>query len=318
VLVTGGAGFLGSHLCDRLIEQGHDVLCVDNFYTGTKDNVAALFASPYFELVRHDITFPLYIEVDSIYNLACPASPMHYQHDPVQTTKTSVHGAINMLGLAKRVGARILQASTSEVYGDPSVHPQKESYWGNTNPIGPRSCYDEGKRCAETLFFDYHRQHQLSIKVARIFNTYGPRMHPNDGRVVSNFIIQALQNAPITIYGDGSQSRSFCYVDDLVDGLLRMMETGPGLTGPINLGNPHEFTISELARKIIDLTNSNSELSYKPLPSDDPRQRCPDIARARSELGWEPKVDLAEGLATTIAYFEEQLREGRWRSIGGR
>jgi UDP-glucuronate decarboxylase len=317
VLVTGGAGFLGSHLCDRLIEQGQDVLCVDNFYTGTKDNIAALFGSPFFELVRHDITFPLYLEVDSIYNLACPASPRHYQHDPVQTTKTSVHGAINMLGLAKRVGARILQASTSEVYGDPSVHPQKETYWGNTNPIGLRACYDEGKRCAETLFFDYYRQHRVPIRVARIFNTYGPRMHPNDGRVISNFIMQALRNEPITIYGDGAQTRSFCYVDDMIDGLLSLMDAKPELTGPINLGNPNEFTIVELAETIIELTNSASELSNKPLPGDDPRQRCPDISRARSELNWKPAVQLREGLEPTIAYFETKLRDGRWPAIGG-
>ncbi len=317
VLVTGGAGFLGSHLCDRLIEQGQDVLCVDNFYTGTKDNIAALFGSPFFELVRHDITFPLYLEVDSIYNLACPASPRHYQHDPVQTTKTSVHGAINMLGLAKRVGARILQASTSEVYGDPSVHPQKETYWGNTNPIGLRACYDEGKRCAETLFFDYYRHHRVPIRVARIFNTYGPRMHPNDGRVISNFIMQALRNEPITIYGDGAQTRSFCYVDDMIDGLLSLMDAKPELTGPINLCNPNEFTIVELAETIIELTNSASELSNKPLPGDDPRQRCPDISRARSELNWKPAVQLREGLEPTIAYFETKLRDGRWPAIGG-
>lgn len=292
------------------------MLCVDNFYTGTKDNISALFDSPFFELIRHDVTFPLYVEVDVIYNLACPASPIHYQHDPVQTTKTSVHGAINMLGLAKRVGARILQASTSEVYGDPSVHPQEESYWGNTNPIGLRACYDEGKRCAETLFFDYYRQHGVPIKVARIFNTYGPRMHPNDGRVVSNFIVQALRNEAITIYGDGSQSRSFCYVDDLIDGMLQLMETPSGFTGPVNLGNPDEFTITELAETIVELTNSGSKLSYKSLPSDDPRQRCPDISRARNELNWEPKVTLHEGLKPTVAYFETQLREGNWRSIG--
>jgi len=277
-----------------------------------------LLDNPFFELIRHDVTFPLYVEVDRIFNLACPASPVHYQYDPVQTTKTSVHGAINMLGLAKRVGARILQASTSEVYGDPSVHPQEETYWGNTNPIGLRACYDEGKRCAETLFFDYHRQHRVPIKVARIFNTYGPRMHPNDGRVVSNFIVQALCNKPITIYGDGTQSRSFCYVDDLVDGLLRLMDTTPPITGPINLGNPNEFSITELAETVVGLTNSISELKHEPLPSDDPRQRCPDIGRARKELGWEPKVELEQGLKTTIAYFETQLREGKWRSIGAR
>jgi UDP-glucuronate decarboxylase len=292
-------------------------LCVDNLYTGTKDNITALFDSPFFELIRHDVTFPLYVEVDRIFNLACPASPMHYQHDPVQTTKTSVHGAINMLGLAKRVGARILQASTSEVYGDPDQHPQKETYWGNTNPIGLRACYDEGKRCAETLFFDYYRQHRVPIKVARIFNTYGPRMHPNDGRVVSNFIVQALCNEPITIYGDGTQSRSFCYVDDLIDGLLHLMDTAPAVTGPINLGNPNEFTITELAEAVVELTNSSSELKHKALPSDDPRQRCPDIGRARTELEWEPKVGLEEGLKATITYFESQMREGKWRSIGG-
>jgi len=289
---------------------------VDNFYTGSKDNIAALFDSPYFELIRHDVTFPLYIEVDRIFNLACPASPMHYQNDPVQTTKTSVHGAINMLGLAKRVGARILQASTSEVYGDPSVHPQTESYWGNTNPIGLRACYDEGKRCAETLFFDYHRQHAVPIKVARIFNTYGSRMHPNDGRVVSNFIIQALRGKPITIYGDGSQSRSFCHVDDLIEGLLRFMDTRAEVTGPMNLGNPDEFTILELAQAVIELTNSDSTIEYKTLPSDDPRQRCPDIAHARDALDWEPKTALREGLGATIAYFENQLTAGRWRAIG--
>jgi len=289
---------------------------VDNFYTGSKDNITALFDSPYFELIRHDVTFPLYIEVDRIFNLACPASPMHYQNDPVQTTKTSVHGAINMLGLAKRVGARILQASTSEVYGDPSVHPQTESYWGNTNPIGLRACYDEGKRCAETLFFDYHRQHAVPIKVARIFNTYGSRMHPNDGRVVSNFIIQALRGKPITIYGDGSQSRSFCHVDDLVEGLLRFMDTRAEVTGPMNLGNPDEFTILELAQAVIELTNSDSTIEYKTLPSDDPRQRCPDIAHARDALDWEPKTALREGLGATIAYFENQLTAGRWRAIG--
>lgn len=289
---------------------------MDNFYTGSKDNIAALFDSPYFELIRHDVTFPLYIEVDRIFNLACPASPMHYQNDPVQTTKTSVHGAINMLGLAKRVGARILQASTSEVYGDPSVHPQTESYWGNTNPIGLRACYDEGKRCAETLFFDYHRQHAVPIKVARIFNTYGSRMHPNDGRVVSNFIIQALRGKPITIYGDGSQSRSFCHVDDLIEGLLRFMDTRAEVTGPMNLGNPDEFTILELAQAVIELTNSDSTIEYKTLPSDDPRQRCPDIAHARDALDWEPKTALREGLGATIAYFENQLTAGRWRAIG--
>ncbi|MGD9601967.1 MAG: UDP-glucuronic acid decarboxylase family protein, partial [Gammaproteobacteria bacterium] len=288
VLVTGGAGFLGSHLCEALLDAGHEVLCVDNYFTGSKDNIAHLLARPTFELMRHDVTFPLYVECDEIYNLACPASPVHYQFNPVQTVKTSVHGAINMLGLAKRVRARIFQASTSEVYGDPSVHPQEESYWGNTNPIGLRACYDEGKRCAETLFFDYHRQHALRIKVARIFNTYGPRMHPNDGRVVSNFIVQALRNEPITLYGDGSQTRSFCYVDDLIRGFLAFMGTGDDVIGPINLGNPAEFTIGELARLVIELTGSRSALTCRPLPSDDPRQRCPDIARARAQLGWEP------------------------------
>ena len=303
VLVTGGAGFLGSHLCERLLEQGSDVICVDNFFTGTKDNIAHLMANSHFELVRHDVTFPLYVEVDEIYNLACPAAPIHYQFDPVQTTKTSVHGAINMLGLAKRVKAKILQASTSEVYGDPQVHPQVESYWGNVNPIGPRSCYDEGKRCAETLFFDYHRQHSLRIKVARIFNTYGPRMHPNDGRVVSNFIVQALKGAPLTIYGDGGQTRSFCYVDDLVEALVRLMATRDGFTGPLNLGNPGEFTILELARKVIALTRSKSRIVRKKLPADDPRQRQPDIALARRQLAWEPAVGLEAGLKKTIAYF---------------
>jgi UDP-glucuronate decarboxylase len=313
ILVTGGAGFLGSHLCDRLLEAGHDVLCVDNFFTGTKDNLKHLFDHPHFELMRHDVTFSLYVEVDEIYNLACPASPIHYQHDPVQTTKTSVHGAINMLGLAKRVKARIFQASTSEVYGDPEVHPQAESYWGRVNPIGPRSCYDEGKRCAETLFFDYHRQHGLDIKVARIFNTYGPRMHPNDGRVVSNFIMQALRNEPITLYGDGTQSRSFCYVDDLIEGFLRLMQTPKGFTGPVNLGNPGEFTMIELAEAIRDLTGSRSELVHRPLPADDPRQRQPDIRLAREHLGWEPKIPLREGLEPTISYFERLLSEGSER-----
>jgi UDP-glucuronate decarboxylase len=308
VLVTGGAGFLGSHLSDRLLEQGHEVLCVDNFFTGTKRNLEHLHNHPRFELVRHDVTFPLYLEVDEIYNLACPASPVHYQHDPVQTTKTSVHGAINMLGLAKRLRCRILQASTSEVYGDPKVHPQREDYWGHVNPIGPRSCYDEGKRCAETLFFDYHRQHQLEIKVARIFNTYGPRMHPADGRVVSNFIVQALKGEPITIYGDGSQTRSFCFVDDLVDGLIRLMESPADFTGPVNLGNPREFTIAELAEMTIKKTGSASTLTYCELPADDPVQRQPDIALARSRLGWEPKVPLEEGLTHTIAYFEDLFR----------
>src|SRR3954452_962602 len=295
VLVTGGAGFLGSHLCERLLAEGHDVLCVDNYFTGTKRNVAHLMGNPMFELMRHDVTFPLYVEVDQIYNLACPASPIHYQHDPVQTTKTSVHGAINMLGLAKRVGARILQASTSEVYGDPTVHPQKEEYWGNVNPIGIRSCYDEGKRCAETLFFDYHRQHDVQIKVARIFNTYGPRMHPADGRVVSNFIMQALSGEAITIYGDGEQTRSFCYVDDLIDGFVRLIDSPAEVTGPINLGNPTEFTIRELAETIIEMTGSKSEIVEKPLPADDPRQRQPNIDKARSLLGWQPTVALGDG-----------------------
>ena len=305
ILVTGAAGFLGSHLCDRLLRDGHFVLAVDNFFTGTKQNVEHLLSNPDFELMRHDITFPLYVEVDEIYNLACPASPIHYQYDPVQTTKTSVHGAINMLGLAKRVRAKIFQASTSEVYGDPKVHPQTEDYWGHVNPIGYRSCYDEGKRCAETLFFDYHRQHKLRIKVARIFNTYGPRMHPADGRVVSNFIIQALKGQPITIYGDGSQTRSFCYVDDLVAGLIALMETGPDVTGPINIGNPREFTVRELAEKVIDMTGSGSTLVEEPLPQDDPKQRQPDIAKARRDLGWEPKVPLEQGLERTIDYFRE-------------
>ena len=303
VMVTGGAGFLGSHLCERLLGLGNDVLCVDNFYTGTKDNVAHLLQNPKFELMRHDVTFPLYVEVDEIYNLACPASPVHYQFDPVQTTKTSVHGAINMLGLAKRLKAKILQASTSEVYGDPQVHPQPEGYWGHVNPIGIRSCYDEGKRCAETLFFDYHRQHQLRIKVARIFNTYGPRMHPNDGRVVSNFIVQALRGEPITVYGDGSQTRSFCYVDDLVTGLIALMGTEDSFTGPVNIGNPGEFTILQLAEKAIALTGSASQIIRKPLPSDDPLQRQPDLTLARAKLGWEPRVALDEGLKLTAAYF---------------
>ena len=303
VMVTGGAGFLGSHLCERLLGLGNDVLCVDNFYTGTKDNVAHLLPNPKFELMRHDVTFPLYVEVDEIYNLACPASPVHYQFDPVQTTKTSVHGAINMLGLAKRLKAKILQASTSEVYGDPQVHPQPEGYWGHVNPIGIRSCYDEGKRCAETLFFDYHRQHQLRIKVARIFNTYGPRMHPNDGRVVSNFIVQALRGEPITVYGDGSQTRSFCYVDDLITGLIALMGTEDSFTGPVNIGNPGEFTILQLAEKAIALTGSASQIIRKPLPSDDPLQRQPDLTLARAKLGWEPCVALDEGLKLTAAYF---------------
>ncbi len=307
ILVTGGAGFLGSHLCDRLIAAGHDVLCVDNFYTGAKRNVEHLMGHSRFELMRHDVTFPLYVEVDEIYNLACPASPIHYQHDPVQTTKTSVHGAINMLGLAKRLKARIFQASTSEVYGDPAVHPQPESYWGHVNPIGPRSCYDEGKRCAETLFFDYYRQHALDIKVARIFNTYGPRMHPDDGRVVSNFIVQALKGQPVTIYGDGSQTRSFCYVDDLIDGFVRLMATPKGVTGPINLGNPGEFSMLELARHVIEMTGSKSKLTFKPLPQDDPKQRRPDITRAVAELDWRPKVQLNVGLRKTIDYFDELL-----------
>lgn len=306
-LVTGGAGFLGSHLCDRLLADGHDVLCVDNYYTGGKRNIAHLFTHPYFELMRHDVTFPLYVEVDRIYNLACPASPVHYQHDPVQTTKTSVHGAINMLGLAKRLRARILQASTSEVYGDPEIHPQTESYWGRVNPIGFRSCYDEGKRCAETLFFDYHRQHHLQIKVVRIFNTYGPRMHPDDGRVVSNFIVQALRGQDITLYGDGQQTRSFCYVDDLIDALLRMMDSPADFTGPVNIGNPQEHTMLELAEKILALTGGKSKLVHKPLPADDPRQRRPDIALAERALDWRPRIDIDEGLRRTIAYFRQLL-----------
>lgn len=304
ILVTGGAGFLGSHLCERLLAEGNEVICADNYFTGSKENVAHLLNNPYFELIRHDVTFPLYIEVDQIYNLACPASPVHYQHDPVQTTKTSVHGAINMLGLAKRVKARIFQASTSEVYGDPEVHPQPEEYWGRVNPIGIRSCYDEGKRCAETLFFDYYRQHNLDIKVARIFNTYGPRMHPNDGRVVSNFIVQALKGQDITIFGDGSQTRSFCYVDDLIEGFIRLMNTEPGFTGPVNLGNPGEFTMLELAEKVIELTGSNSKLTFMPLPQDDPKQRQPNIELAKEKLGWEPKVNLEAGLKKTIDYFK--------------
>jgi UDP-glucuronate decarboxylase len=309
VLVTGGAGFLGSHLIDRLIGQGHEVLCADNLFTGTKRNIDHLAGHPRFEFLRHDVTFPLFVEVDEIYNLACPASPVHYQHDPIQTTKTSVHGAINMLGLAKRLRCRIFQASTSEVYGDPSVHPQTEDYWGNVNPIGPRSCYDEGKRCAETLFFDYHRQVGLDIKVARIFNTYGPRMHPADGRVVSNFILQALRGEPITLYGDGAQTRSFCYVDDLVEGFLRFMDTGADLPGPINLGNPNEFTIRQLAELAIELTGSSSTLVNLPLPQDDPKQRQPDISKARQYLGWEPTVELREGLTRTIDYFRKLLPE---------
>ncbi len=310
ILVTGGAGFIGSHLCERLLAQGQDVLCVDNFYTGGKHNIRPLLDQPYFELARHDVTFPLYVEVDEIYNLACPAAPIHYQFDPVQTTKTSVHGAINMLGLAKRLRVPILQASTSEVYGDPEVHPQTEEYWGKVNPIGPRSCYDEGKRCAETLFFDYRRQHRLSIKVARIFNTYGPRMHVHDGRVVSNFIVQALRGEPITIYGDGSQTRSFCYVDDLVDALVRLMATPDAVTGPINLGNPAEMTVKALAERVVALTGSRSKIEYRPLPQDDPRQRQPDIARARETLGWAPTTPLEEGLAKTVAYFDQLLKSG--------
>jgi len=307
IMVTGGAGFLGSHLCERLLADGHDVLCVDNFYSGTKDNVVHLLANPHFELMRHDVTFPLYVEVDEIYNLACPASPIHYQRDPVQTTKTSVHGAINVLGLAKRTKARIFQASTSEVYGDPEVHPQDESYWGRVNPIGIRSCYDEGKRCAETLFFDYHRQHKVDIRVARIFNTYGPRMHPNDGRVVSNFIVQALRGEDITLFGDGSQTRSFCYVDDLIEAFVRFMDLDPGVTGPVNLGNPGEFTIRELAERVLALVGGKSRLVMRPLPQDDPRQRQPDITLARQLLDWEPKVPLEQGLERTVAHFRKVL-----------
>lgn len=309
ILVTGGAGFLGSHLCEKLLGLGHDVLCIDNYYTGRRANVAHLMGNARFEVMRHDVTFPLYVEVDQIYNLACPASPIHYQHDPVQTTKTSVHGAINMLGLAKRLGAKILQASTSEIYGDPLVHPQTEDYWGNVNSIGPRSCYDEGKRCAETLFFDYYRQHGLRIKVARIFNTYGPRMHPQDGRVVSNFIMQSLNNQPITIFGDGTQTRSFCYVSDLIDGLIRLMETDDGFIGPVNIGNPVEMTMQELAEKVIALTGSSSKLDYLPLPQDDPVQRQPDISLAREKLGWEPAVKLDQGLAATVDYFAKLNQE---------
>jgi len=308
ILITGGAGFIGSHLCERLVKSGNEVLCVDNYFTGTKKNIAHLLDEPLFEVMRHDVTFPLYVEVERIFNLACPASPVHYQFDPVQTTKTSVHGAINMLGLAKRVRARILQASTSEVYGDPEVHPQPESYWGRVNPIGIRSCYDEGKRCAETLFFDYFRQHELNIKVIRIFNTYGPRMHPNDGRVVSNFIVQALRGEPITVYGDGKQTRSFCYVDDLVEGMLRMMDTETGFTGPVNLGNPGEFTMIELAEMVIRLVGSKSKLVHRDLPQDDPKQRKPDISLAKSKLTWEPKVNLEDGLKETIAYFKRTLQ----------
>jgi len=309
ILVTGGAGFLGSHLCERLIGDGHDVLCADNYFTGRKDNIAHLLSNPHFEAMRHDICFPLYVEVDEIYNLACPASPIHYQHDPVQTTKTSVSGAINMLGLAKRLRAKIFQSSTSEVYGDPNVHPQREEYRGNVNPIGPRACYDEGKRCAETLFFDYLRQHKLRIRVARIFNTYGPRMHPNDGRVVSNFIVQALKGEPITIYGDGSQTRAFCYVDDMIEGFVRLMAAPDDVTGPINLGNPVETTVGELAHTIIAMTGSSAKLEHRPLPVDDPVQRCPDISRARERLGWQPRIPLETGLQRTIAYFDRMLTE---------
>jgi len=311
ILVTGGAGFIGSHLCARLLAEGQEVLCVDNFYTGSRENLLPLLNNPRFEMLRHDVTLPLFVEVDQIYNLACPASPVHYQFDPVQTTKTSVHGAINVLGLAKRLKCRVLQASTSEVYGDPEVHPQTEDYWGHVNPVGYRSCYDEGKRCAETLFFDYYRQHKVEIKVARIFNTYGPNMHPNDGRVVSNFIVQALLNRPITIYGEGQQTRSFCFVDDLVDGLIRLMASPADVTGPINLGNPHEFTIRELATSVIELTNSSSKLEFFPMPPDDPRQRKPDITRAQTQLGWQPRVQLREGLIRAIAYFERMVREQR-------
>ena len=307
ILVTGGAGFLGSHLCERLVAEGNEVICLDNYYTGSKNNIVHLMSNKNFELLRHDICFPLYVEVDEIYNLACPASPIHYQYDPVQTTKTSVHGSINMLGLAKRQNAKIFQASTSEVYGDAEIHPQNESYWGRVNPIGPRSCYDEGKRCAETLFFDYYRQHKLKIKIARIFNTYGPRMHPNDGRVVSNFIIQALTNKDITIYGDGKQTRSFCFVDDLINAMLLIMDTGDDFTGPINIGNPNEFTIQELAEKIVELTNSNSQIIFKPLPEDDPKQRKPDISIAKEKINWEPKTNLDVGLKKTINYFEKIL-----------
>ena len=308
ILVTGGAGFIGSHLCKKLVEQGNDVICIDNYFTGTKENIAELFNNPYFEAIRHDICFPLYVEVDEIYNLACPASPIHYQHDPVQTTKTTVHGAINMLGLAKRVNARILQASTSEVYGDPAEHPQKEDYWGNVNPIGPRSCYDEGKRCAETLFFDYQRQHDLDIKVIRIFNTYGPNMHPNDGRVVSNFIVQALTNQDITVYGNGEQTRSFCYVDDLIDGMIKMMSSAKGIYGPTNLGNPIEYKIIELAEMIIELTNSKSKIINKDLPTDDPVRRKPDISKAKKDINWEPNIDVTDGLKKTIDYFKKQIK----------
>jgi UDP-glucuronate decarboxylase len=308
VLVTGGAGFIGSHLCERLLAQGHNVLCVDNYFTGTRDNIAHLLSHPRFEAMRHDVTFPLYVEVDEIYNLACPASPVHYQFDPVQTTKTSISGALNMLGLAKRLKAKVLQASTSEVYGDPEVHPQAEDYRGSVNPLGPRACYDEGKRCAETLFFDYRRQHNVRIKVARIFNTYGPRMHPNDGRVVSNFIVQALQGKPVTIYGEGTQTRAFCYVDDMVDGLMRLMDTPDEVTGPVNLGNPHEITVRELAERIIALCGEGARIEKRPLPQDDPARRCPDITLARRLLGWEPKVPLEDGLRRTVAYFDALLR----------
>ncbi len=308
ILVTGGAGFIGSHLSERLLDEGQEVICVDNFFTGTKENIKHLLGNPYFEIIRHDICFPLYVEVDEIYNLACPASPIHYQFDPVQTTKVNVSGSINMLGLAKRLKIRVLQASTSEVYGDPSVHPQPETYWGNVNTIGQRACYDEGKRCAETLFFDYHRQHGMDIKLVRIFNTYGPRMHPNDGRVVSNFIIQALKGEDITTYGDGSQTRSFCYVDDTVDGIIRMMNTPRGITGPVNLGNPNEISILDLARLIIDLTGSRSRIVFKPLPQDDPRRRCPDITLTREKLGWKPKIDLKTGLKKTVEYFSNLIR----------
>ncbi|ABK44044.1 NAD-dependent epimerase/dehydratase [Magnetococcus marinus MC-1] len=310
ILVTGGAGFLGSHLCERLLNAGHEVICVDNFFTGDRDNILAISGHPRFEFIRHDITLPIYLEVDEIYNLACPASPIHYQLDPVQTTKTSVHGAINMLGLAKRTGAKIFQASTSEVYGDPAMHPQQESYWGNVNPIGPRACYDEGKRCAETLFFDYNRQHKTRIRVARIFNTYGPRMHPNDGRVVSNFIVQALRGEPITLFGEGQQTRSFCYVDDLIEGFVKLMDAPDDVTGPINLGNPVEFTIQQLAELVIELTGAGSILVHKPLPQDDPRQRKPDITLAQQHLNWQPTIPLREGLGKTIAYFEGLLQRG--------
>jgi UDP-glucuronate decarboxylase len=317
ILVTGGAGFLGSHLCERLLGQGHNVLCVDNFFTGRKRNIEHLLGDTRFELVRHDVTFPLYVEVDAIYNLACPASPIHYQHDPVQTTKTSVIGAINMLGLAKRLKCRIFQASTSEVYGDPTLHPQPEEYWGNVNPIGPRSCYDEGKRCAETLFFDYHRQHKLEIKVVRIFNTYGPRMHPNDGRVVSNFIVQALKGDPITIYGNGEQTRSFCYVSDLIEGFLRLMNSPASLTGPVNMGNPNEFTMKELAHTVLEMTGSKSKIVHMPLPQDDPKQRQPDISQAKRELNWQPTVQLRDGLRQTIGFFDRLLSDGRPVAVNG-